>query len=1355
MESAEGGFASPYATGGGGTVLEHAYGAVLLAALLQGRPVPALGDEVTPREVRFQQAATCPVDDLVVVGDCPTGPRTIHVGVRRAPTMAPSSAAFVALLVDYLRAVLDRQVELDADRERLGLAVAAPHTGANEVTQLAFWARKQPDNRAFRAFMVAPKHTNGKARARLRYLDAAVRAAAAQAGIALGGPDGAEVLTWRLLKALRIIELRLEGDDPADATNAVGGLVPLAGDPARAVALWRRLLQLSAGYAQAAAIVNLDMLGRDVARVVHVATPRSALAGGRDEQVHDRLRQLPAACGPRLLAAWRDDRDLAWRLITAVTSAEERPAAVLQQWQAHRPNWLDQASWQVQLAAAELAAAYGASILAAALLTAAAGQGAPRRGFWLAQAAMIHDENGEDEGRRQALTALRSTASTGEPFAEAVVALLSGDRATATRTLHAWTPDQPNECSLRAVLRLRLAGPGDPNTELTRDMLDGGLHVLAEALREHWTAGLAVARARFLILRCRRGESPNWDADLREARTLAIRARDERRTYRGDSPEAVAIACHASLLLIDLRRVLALGTVGGDAVPAEAASTKVCEYVAFAAIQLGDLGLARDSAARLTDPATRACIDGYLAKAAGDDPLPYWWQAADLAGDDDEQLARALLALAGAGVDGLARFPDFAVRYPSEAAELQAMTELGAGRPSAAIARLRERRRTSVTAALNLAMAYQAVGRTDDQVRTLRDAAEHFRDPSLCHTAAEALARADRTAEAQAELEGLLASTGADWSGRADALRLAAYLANRNGRSDRVCHLLRTVLEIEPGDTSSRWTLIRILLCRGDLNAAWRVLHEAPEPLEPANPDDARAWVKMHRRRGQPMDTVVGSLRLMRRFDDSEQLAATILINLMLPWPIPVELPSDVRAQLAAETEWFFRRWPDSQHLRRIQTADQDQLRAELIDLARRSADEQTQWRRLVHALARGTAPLCLLAAMAGRSYAEVCVYRAAGVLPAHTPVVAEFAACTEAAQAGQDRDIVIDTPAITVLLALPDDVRQKAMACFARVITADDIMLDALNGKDALDLRSTASWRYDEQQDHLLLDETEEAEADRLAGEATRLHDAVERLVRLTPPADRMFDQSHGPEVVTWASPLDLARAKGATLWSDDPVLRDLARGNGVPTTSTVAVLHHLVVTGVLADDEHERCLRALIKARIGDLPLDEPRLLELAEDARWNPTVVASALARPATWANPRRASAFYRQLLIQARTHAPSSLPQWLYAAVRGATTLLARPDHAAGVAGALLATTIEIAAAHGEHVADLIAATRRALADTDDPDQSPASDPLPTAATLMRNSYAKTTSHELAARFVIATFAALGEDDTNMVSRTVLS
>jgi len=349
----------------------------------------------------------------------------------------------------------------------------------------------------------------------------------------------------------------------------------------------------------------------------------------------------------------------------------------------------------------------------------------------------------------------------------------------------------------------------------------------------------------------------------------------------------------------------------------------------------------------------------------------------------------------------------------------------------------------------------------------------------------------------------------------------------------------------------------------------------------------------------------------------------------------------------------------------------------------------------------------------------------------------------------------VIDTPAVTVLLTLPDDVRSTAMTRFARVLTTDDVMVDALAAKDTLAFRTTASMRYDDQHDHLLLDESAEAEADRLAQEAARLHKEIEALTRrTTPPTARTLDAPLTTPLSTWTSPLDLARAGQAVLWSDDPILRALARGTDVPATSTQAVLHQLLTAGAITDDQHEDCIRRLIKARIGHMPLNERRLLELAEDDNWHPIGVAAALARPMTWADPLRTLAFYRRLAAQVHTHAPSKLPGWLYAAVRGAATLLARPDPAAGVAACLLATTIETAAAHGEQVTHLVAATRQALTDTNDPDQTPAADPLPIAAALLRDAYARASSHELAARFVIATFAALGEADRHNIIQVVL-
>jgi hypothetical protein len=158
------------------------------------------------------------------------------------------------------------------------------------------------------------------------------------------------------------------------------------------------------------------------------------------------------------------------------------------------------------------------------------------------------------------------------------------------------------------------------------------------------------------------------------------------------------------------------------------------------------------------------------------------------------------------------------------------------------------------------------------------------------------------------------------------------------------------------------------------------------------------------------------------------------------------------------------------------------------------------------------------------------------------------------------------------------------------------------------------------DQQDDLRIDETDEAEADRLAQDAERLDDQIETLTRgTTPPSERTFDEQWAGQLRTSASPLDLAEAEQAMLWSDDPVLRSLARGTGVRVTSTQAVLHRLLSASAITAEQHEACLRSLIKARIGNVALNEQRLFELAEDDNWHPASVAAALARLVTWADP----------------------------------------------------------------------------------------------------------------------------------------
>jgi hypothetical protein len=58
-------------------------------------------------------------------------------------------------MVDYLQVISEHGAELYAGSWRLGLAVEAPHTPDDETSKLAYFARRQPDSRLFRAAVSA------------------------------------------------------------------------------------------------------------------------------------------------------------------------------------------------------------------------------------------------------------------------------------------------------------------------------------------------------------------------------------------------------------------------------------------------------------------------------------------------------------------------------------------------------------------------------------------------------------------------------------------------------------------------------------------------------------------------------------------------------------------------------------------------------------------------------------------------------------------------------------------------------------------------------------------------------------------------------------------------------------------------------------------------------------------------------------------------------------------------------------------------------------------------------------------------------------------------------------------------
>jgi hypothetical protein len=267
---------SPYASGGGGTVLEHLYGAVLLSSLLAGDPITELGDDATPVWVRFQGRRLSPVDDMVVSGSARDEGRRVSIGVRRAPDVTKSDTKMARLLAAYVQMTAERWEDITDGRWRLYLAVAVPSPAVIQLRELTVIASAAPDVAEFRTEVELPGRTDDSVRSRLVHVHALIASAAKQAGTAAAGID-AGVLTWRVLHCLKVRVLRLEGGDFADRTHAVSRLRRLTADGTAAAGddLFARIAGLAGQYALTGAEVSADQLHADLGIPLLRAQPRS------------------------------------------------------------------------------------------------------------------------------------------------------------------------------------------------------------------------------------------------------------------------------------------------------------------------------------------------------------------------------------------------------------------------------------------------------------------------------------------------------------------------------------------------------------------------------------------------------------------------------------------------------------------------------------------------------------------------------------------------------------------------------------------------------------------------------------------------------------------------------------------------------------------------------------------------------------------------------------------------------------------------------------------------------------------------------------------------------------------------
>ncbi|PKQ29598.1 MAG: hypothetical protein CVT60_04515 [Actinobacteria bacterium HGW-Actinobacteria-10] len=254
---------SPYATGGGGVLLEHCYGALALSSLLLGESMVGLGVEYQVTSVAMQQESRSPVDDLIVTGVASDSKRTIRVACRRRPTIGSSSSDTVSLFVDYLDVLLSAPVAVESGELRLGLAVSGRFGPATQLAELTEVARRQQSAPDFEIAINTPGAHTRAVRDRLTNTKDLVRAALDATSRNADIQTVAET-TWSMLKALYVLQEELEGDTASGVTAMVGRLQSLAFGPSRASELHRRLVEVAGQSGIRAGAIDRATLRREL-----------------------------------------------------------------------------------------------------------------------------------------------------------------------------------------------------------------------------------------------------------------------------------------------------------------------------------------------------------------------------------------------------------------------------------------------------------------------------------------------------------------------------------------------------------------------------------------------------------------------------------------------------------------------------------------------------------------------------------------------------------------------------------------------------------------------------------------------------------------------------------------------------------------------------------------------------------------------------------------------------------------------------------------------------------------------------------------------------------------------------------
>ncbi|MBO3737991.1 PIN domain-containing protein [Actinoplanes flavus] len=1039
-----------------------------------------------------------------------------------------------------------------------------------------------------------------------------------------------------------------------------------------------------------------------------------------------------------MLQPWRRDRAIAIRhswpvveqLVQSVVTADDR-GAVLRQWGEQPPAWFSEAPVEVICWLGELASDYGQSPTAATLFAVAVQRGAYPAAYWKARQAMSLPEEAVAE-----VDELLAGAAAEHVLAHALLLVHRKEWDPAIDLLSEWRTSSNADEAMRLHLLARL--------HARADNLNLGIKYALDAAKIEGASGAAIYVAELLLYRAQYGETVSRLADAEQAAALAIKARNARRSWHGDSVEAIIVAVKARRLggKVKQARALIEAAPEGEAWQHEAADPRLRREKAELLATTGQYDQARTLAAEIGSPFLMAEIEALVLTGTADDRVAATaWQTALAAAETGTDFLIAVRGLAHTGGD-LPDLSEVEQQHPRMVNEIKAIHRaMGAG--AGTIEALRTGATEHLALAMLLADRYGQEGKHQLAADVLNDSAQRWNEPGLMLASATHLRAAGEPGAAIRAAERALTMGGPEWAGQFDTRALIFEIHVDDGQWDLAIEQARSLVTLDPNAASARWALVHALVRRNDREGAWNALTPDGDPFAPRDRHDAFTWIGLVARFDTSTQFVSRALSTMARWPDDEQLVGVIIAQIFFGLRRQgLSTTDEDLAALHAAMFDYTERFPDSTVFRKVTISEEDPLGS--LAPAHRARYESLS--EATKQLDLANLPLGFIASTYGVTYTEVSLKRGAGFVNAHSQAAeASGRAATEGAL---NSTVVIDITAAHTLALLEPRLRSQLFSSFGQVLATDDAYDDAIRGQESLGMRSTMSTGWDPVGHRPTVTTIEESVADAYAEQAMLVCSLLRQATRR--PWPRLTNFRDTDQRFEWLSSLDMAAAQGSPFWCDDLRLRLVAASMGVQAFGTVDLIRHLQSRGQVSRELRVAAEAVLLTNYFSDFGFDRSTFDLAAAIDGHTPRGVAFALTRPATWVDPEPVIDFVLAMLTHAVTAGPEQIEGWVSATAIGLVRITEDNSGASANLKALLNRFMTQPWMNADRLPAVLRGVRAGIGE-----RPPVNDPFEAVAAGVYRNLAARQGHAFAMSMMLALVALLPDSDKATASRVILT